>query len=275
MPRAWAITSATHDDAAWPGGAGRRLTKRNGLRSLSQAWAYCAGVGSLTTLWLSLTMAVTFGIYGLLRKTVRPGRWLPHGRVALLLLPAWRRWLVAPDPGEAPSVGRAGNGGHRLGRSDDGGPLICLRNRARRMPYSVVGFLQFISPTIVSCSACSGSARTCASPTGVLHRHLGGGSPIRVGLAARIRKAAARRRGGQPGSRRLARTRHLPGQRFARMEWHDRRATGVDQLGHFNRPRFERHCALVQRQTVKAWPVLARKGFELTSVFRINTRYSF
>src|SRR5690606_14432223 len=69
---------------------GEKLTRRQwGAVALAAVGVAALAAGALTTLWLSLSMAVSFGLYGLLRKTVAAG---PLTGLAveslLLLLPA-------------------------------------------------------------------------------------------------------------------------------------------------------------------------------------------
>ena len=53
---------------------GEKLTRRQGLAvALAGAGVSLLALGALTTLWLSLSMATSFGVYGLLRKKVAAG----------------------------------------------------------------------------------------------------------------------------------------------------------------------------------------------------------
>jgi chloramphenicol-sensitive protein RarD len=108
--------------------------------------------GALMTLWLSLSMAITFGIYGLLRKTVKAGPLVGLAVESLLLLPfaaGLIAWYAASPQGTV--IGRDGleTFAIAMGGPMTAIPLILFATAARRMPYSVIGFLQFISPTIV------------------------------------------------------------------------------------------------------------------------------
>jgi len=108
--------------------------------------------GALTTLWISLTLAVSFGTYGLLRKQVAVGS-LPGLTIesAILLLPAAGIVLFYALAPAGPAFGQ------ELGMSLAivlGGvvtavPLLLFAIAARRMDYSILGFFQFIAPTIV------------------------------------------------------------------------------------------------------------------------------
>ena len=101
--------------------------------------------------WISLALAASFGLYGLVRKMAPVGALTGLAVETLLLLPftlgtlAWR--LV---------TGRAAflSGDIRL----DGllllagpfttFPLLCFAAAARRLPLSTLGFLQYLSPTL-------------------------------------------------------------------------------------------------------------------------------
>ncbi|WP_325100105.1 EamA family transporter RarD [Aurantiacibacter sediminis] len=108
--------------------------------------------GALTTLWLSLTLAMSFGIYGLLRKTAAAGPLVGLTLEAIILLP-----LVLGYLGYVQFFG----GGTAFGRDTvetlaimAGGlmtaiPLLLFASAARALPYTLIGFMQFIAPTLV------------------------------------------------------------------------------------------------------------------------------
>src|SRR5690606_16168336 len=107
-------------------------------------------VGSLP--WVSLVLALTFGFYGLIRKQAPvkalPGlvvetwmlvpiaiAWLLFNSTAASAQPefwttseAW--WLVAAGPVTLV-------------------PLVCFNAAARHLPYTTLGFLQYLAPTLV------------------------------------------------------------------------------------------------------------------------------
>jgi len=103
--------------------------------------------------WMALTLAFSFGFYGLLRKTSRLG---PLDGLALetlllapLVLPALAWFTFASGDG-----GAAGRGGAALlGWLFLAGPLsaiplVLFAAAARRMPLALVGLMQYLSPTI-------------------------------------------------------------------------------------------------------------------------------
>ena len=108
--------------------------------------------GAMTTLWISLTLAVSFGLYGLLRKQVSVGA-LPGLTIEsiLLLMPAlavvW--WYSGEPAGSSFGQDWALSLYIVLGGVVTAVPLLLYAIAARRMPLSTLGFLQFLAPTIV------------------------------------------------------------------------------------------------------------------------------
>ncbi|MEQ1622674.1 MAG: EamA family transporter RarD [Methylococcales bacterium] len=129
---------------------GERLTKLQGwavgIATLAVAILLA---GSLETAWISLTLAFSFGCYGLVRKTA------PTGSVPGL---AVEMCLLAPIALAVCiwSVAQAG-GFHDLQTElllAAGGlitviPLLLFATAARRMSYTALGFVQYLAPTIV------------------------------------------------------------------------------------------------------------------------------
>jgi len=133
---------------------GEKLTRRQwGAVALAAIGVSALAAGALTTLWVSLACAVTVGVYGLLRKTVAAGPLVGLAVESLILAPFAIGFLVW--------TGRSGGPGLAMGRDTletigivAGGPataipLLLFATAARAMPYTVIGFLQFSSPTIV------------------------------------------------------------------------------------------------------------------------------
>ncbi len=108
--------------------------------------------GAITTLWVSLTLALSFGTYGLIRKQVPvgalPGLTIESG---LLLVPAMgvaAYYASAPAGSsflQTPGLSLA----IVLGGFLTAIPLLMFAIAARRMSYSTLGFIQFLAPTIV------------------------------------------------------------------------------------------------------------------------------
>jgi len=109
-------------------------------------------VGALTTMWLSVSMAVTFGVYGLLRKTVAAGALAGLTVESMILYPvalAIVGWYWTAPAGPALAQGWVTALAVAWSGPMTAIPLMMFATAARRMPYTVIGFLQFSSPTIV------------------------------------------------------------------------------------------------------------------------------
>ncbi len=108
--------------------------------------------GAVTTLWISLTLALSFGLYGMVRKQVSVGS-LPGLTIesAILLLPAIGiAWWYALSPA-GPSFGTDPvlSALIVMGGVVTAVPLLLFAVAARRMDYSTLGFFQYLAPTIV------------------------------------------------------------------------------------------------------------------------------
>lgn len=107
--------------------------------------------GALTTLWISLTLALSFGTYGLIRKQVAVGS-LPGLTIesAILLLPsigvAW--WFAQGPQGSSFGQDLSLSLGIMAGGVLTALPLWLFAVAARRMDYSTLGFIQFLAPTM-------------------------------------------------------------------------------------------------------------------------------
>ena len=132
---------------------GERLTRRQwqavGLAALGVsllAW------DAREMLWISLTLAVSFCGYGLVRKLVAveslPGLTI---ETLLLLIPAaltvW--WFVQGPDGSAMTRGPGSAALIMAGGAITGVPLLLFAAAARRMDYSSLGMVQFCAPTLV------------------------------------------------------------------------------------------------------------------------------
>ena len=132
---------------------GERLSPR-------QWWAVAlAGVGvsflawgALDMLWISLSLAITFSTYGLVRKATPVGS-LPGLTIetAVLLLPGIGIVLWYAQTPAGMSFGQDINSSLLIAGSGiiTAVPLLLFAIAARRMDYSMLGFFQFLSPNIV------------------------------------------------------------------------------------------------------------------------------
>ncbi|MFP3518193.1 EamA family transporter RarD [Pseudomonas sp. SIMBA_077] len=102
--------------------------------------------------WVSLVLALTFGFYGLIRKQA-PVKALPGLVVETwLLVPIALGWLLLhPEANSAHADFWATPEAWLLVIAGPATlvPLICFNAATRHLPYTTIGFMQYIAPTIV------------------------------------------------------------------------------------------------------------------------------
>ena len=117
-----------------------------------------AGVGVLNELftvgvfpWVGLTLAFSFGFYGLVRKKIMVDSLVGLGVESLLLLPlaaGYLIWLYLSGVGSM----AAGNGVEvallALGGPLTVIPLVAFAAAALRLPLTTLGFFQYLAPTL-------------------------------------------------------------------------------------------------------------------------------
>lgn len=132
---------------------GEKLSRRQWLAVAIAAVAVALlAAGAITSLWISLSLGLSFGLYGLVRKQVSVGS-LPGLTIeSAILLPvavAIAGWYAMSPQGSA--FGQ--DAGMSLLIVFSGVvtalPLLMFALAARRMDYSTLGFIQYLSPTIV------------------------------------------------------------------------------------------------------------------------------
>jgi chloramphenicol-sensitive protein RarD len=107
--------------------------------------------GALDTLWISIILATTFALYGLVRKVAPIGA-LPGLAVETSLLFAPSLILSAYYFLAFPAIGFASDMSTSLLLMGGGlltaFPLLLFAVAARRMSYATLGFIQFLAPSI-------------------------------------------------------------------------------------------------------------------------------
>jgi chloramphenicol-sensitive protein RarD len=104
-----------------------------------------------TVPWIALTLAFSFGTYGLIRKVVNVDSLPGLATETLLLLPFAAAYLLWCESAGTGALGHAGIASDAL--LIGSGPLTAIALflfafGARLLPYSTVGLLQYIAPTL-------------------------------------------------------------------------------------------------------------------------------
>lgn len=101
--------------------------------------------------WIALSLAATFGAYGLIRKKSPLGPLAGLGVETLLLAPAAVGFLAWCQWNGTGALGRTGVGMHALLLSTGvvtAVPLLLFAYGARRVRFTTLGLLQYIAPTV-------------------------------------------------------------------------------------------------------------------------------
>jgi chloramphenicol-sensitive protein RarD len=102
-------------------------------------------------LWISLALALSFGLYGFIRK-IAPvdaleGLTIETAMLAPVSL-VWILWLQQQGQGGFAAYDSATTALLVLGGAVTAIPLLLFNAAAKRLPYSTLGFLQYIAPSI-------------------------------------------------------------------------------------------------------------------------------
>jgi chloramphenicol-sensitive protein RarD len=118
--------------------------------TIAAAGITALAIGALGQLWISLTLCATFALYGLFRKMVAVDAVAGLAIETAILLPAAVIWLML---GLATGAASFGSTDEELALLMLAGivsttPLLLFTAAARRLPYSTLGMLQFLAPTL-------------------------------------------------------------------------------------------------------------------------------
>jgi chloramphenicol-sensitive protein RarD len=132
---------------------GEKLSRRQWIAvGIAAVAVALLAAGALTSLWISLTLGFSFGVYGLVRKQVAVGS-LPGLTIeSAILLPAAlviTGWYAMSPQGSAFGQDAWMSGLIVFSGVATAVPLLLFAIAARRMDYSTLGFIQYLSPTIV------------------------------------------------------------------------------------------------------------------------------
>ena len=118
--------------------------------ALAVAGIAVLAAGAVGQLWISLILGASFATYGLVRKIVAADALTGLGIETAFLFPLALGYLVVTHPAGAPLIGPTAHLGLLLSLSGiiSTVPLLLFTAAARRLPYSTMGMLQFIAPTV-------------------------------------------------------------------------------------------------------------------------------
>ncbi|MEA2999343.1 MAG: chloramphenicol-sensitive protein RarD [Sphingomonadales bacterium] len=128
-----------------------RLTHaQKGAFLLAAAAVALLAAGSGGAIWISLTLAFSFALYGFIRKVIPVDALEGLSVETIFLTPAafaWVLWLqVHGESGFLHS--RVTDALLILGGAVTAIPLLMFTAAAKRLPYSTLGFLQYVAPTL-------------------------------------------------------------------------------------------------------------------------------
>ncbi len=98
--------------------------------------------------WIGLALACSFSLYGLIRKQVPVDGLVGLAVETVLLMPAALVYLALPIESTASPLDWSLLWRLMLSGIITAVPLLCFGQAARRLPLSVLGFFQYVSPSI-------------------------------------------------------------------------------------------------------------------------------
>ena len=118
--------------------------------ALAAAGIAALAAGALGQLWISLALCFSFASYGLLRKVAPVDAVAGLAIETTLLAPFAAAWLVWSYSSGQPTFGSSSDDLLLIAVSGivTTVPLLLFTAAARRLPYSTLGMLQFIAPTL-------------------------------------------------------------------------------------------------------------------------------
>jgi chloramphenicol-sensitive protein RarD len=130
---------------------GETLSRRQWAAvAIAGAGVAVLAAGAAGTLWISLILCFSFASYGLLRKIIAVDSLAGLSIETALLFPLALGWLLIGGASGRPMFDHSGGVNALLMAAGiiSTIPLLCFTAAARRLPYSTVGMLQFIAPTL-------------------------------------------------------------------------------------------------------------------------------
>ena len=118
--------------------------------ALAAAGIAALAAGALGQLWISIALCLSFASYGLLRKIAPVDATAGLAIETALLAPFAAAWLVWSFSSGQPTFGDSSADIVLIAVAGEVTtvPLLLFTAAARRLPYSMLGMLQFIAPTL-------------------------------------------------------------------------------------------------------------------------------
>jgi chloramphenicol-sensitive protein RarD len=119
--------------------------------ALAGAGVAILATGALEALWISLSLALTFGFYGLVRKVAPVGPMVGLASETIIMLPAALAlflWWGMAGAGHFGTLGWKIDALLLAAGVVTAVPLLLFASAARRMKYATIGLIQYIGPTI-------------------------------------------------------------------------------------------------------------------------------
>lgn len=131
---------------------GERLTRaQTAATALAAAGVAVLAAGAGSGLWISITLALSFASYGFLRK-IAPVEPLEGLSIETLLLApfaiGWLLWIGAQGTGGLGQWSIGTDAMLILGGTITAVPLLLFTAAAKRLPFSTLGFLQYLAPSL-------------------------------------------------------------------------------------------------------------------------------
>ena len=130
---------------------GERLGRLQWLAvAIAAAGVAFLALGALDTLWISLTLCVSFASYGFLRKLAKADSLTGLTIETMLLFPIAAGWLMLGWQGGRAVAGTSATEFALLALTGivSTAPLLLFTEAARRLRFATVGMLQYIAPTL-------------------------------------------------------------------------------------------------------------------------------
>jgi chloramphenicol-sensitive protein RarD len=118
---------------------------------LAGAGVAILATGALEALWISLSLALSFGFYGLVRKVAPVGPMVGLASETIIMLPAALGlflWWGMAGAGHFGTLGSKVDALLLAAGVVTAVPLLLFASAARRMKYATIGLIQYIGPTI-------------------------------------------------------------------------------------------------------------------------------